>query len=235
MVKLKSVGIIMDGNRRFAKRNLKLPEQGHQAGISKGREFLEWAKEAGVKRVTAYALSLENMKNRSKSELDNLFKYFEKEMDELLKKDHEIHENQTCIKFIGRLELLPLRLQNKIKKVMELTKNYSKYFFNLAIAYGGRQEIVDTCKKLAKKVLNKEIDVEEINCEVFSENAYLSKEEYPDLIIRTGNVQRISNFLLWASAYSELAFTRKMWPDLQKEDFLAIIDDYRGSERRFGK
>lgn len=232
---LRSIGIIMDGNRRFAKKNLKLTEIGHYQGIKKAKEFLEWAKDAGIKCVTAYVLSLENIKNRSKTEVNKLLQFFEKELDDILKDDHRIHETETRVNFIGRLEILPSKIQEKIEKVKEKTKNHSKYFFNIAIAYGGQQEIVDACKTIASKVKEGVMEVKDINEEEFSRNLYLSEEQYPDLIIRTGDVKRISNFLLWSSAYSELAFTEKLWPDLQKEDFMELINQYDGSTRRFGK
>jgi len=231
----RSIGVIMDGNRRFAKRLLKNPYEGHKLGREKAREFLEWAKDIGIKCVTFYSLSAENLTKRPKIELDKLFEYLDEELDSILEDDHRVHETKTRVKFIGRLELLPEHIQKKMKEVEERTKDYNEHYLNMAIAYGGQQEIVDACRKIAEKVKEGSLDLEKIDKELLSANMYIEESNYPDLIIRTGNVKRISNFLLWESAYSELAFTEEMWPDFKKETFLKIIEDYNKRERRFGK
>ncbi|UCD04280.1 MAG: di-trans,poly-cis-decaprenylcistransferase [Candidatus Woesearchaeota archaeon] len=232
----RSIAIIMDGNRRFAKEILKRPaEEGHEFGVKKARELLEWADEVGIKCITAYALSIENMNSRPKKELDRLYEYLDKEMDKILEDDHKVHETETRMRFLGRLELLPEHIQRKMKEIEERTKNYNKHFLNMAIAYGGQQEIVDAMRKVGIKLEEGSIEVKQIDKSLVSENMYLEESNYPDLIIRTGGERRLSNFLLWEAAYSELAFTDERWPEFKKETFLKIIDDYKKRERRFGK
>lgn len=231
----RSIAIIMDGNRRFAKKLLKQPYEGHKLGREKAREFLEWAKDANIKCVTFYTLSIENMEKRPEIELNKLYEYLNEELDNLLKEDHRVHETKTRIKFIGRRELLPEDMQKKMAEIEEKTGSYDQHFLNMAIAYGSQQEITDTCKKICKQVKEGSLDPEQIDEGLFSKNMYLEESEYPELVIRTGNVKRISNFLLWQAAYSELAFTEELWPELKKETFLKIIEDYKNRERRFGK
>jgi len=231
----KSVAIIMDGNRRFAKRLMKKPWEGHKIGVMKARDVFKWACEIGIKYITIYTLSIENLKSRPKMELRQIFKYFDNEMDVLLSGDHIIHKTKTRVRFIGRIKVLPKKLQQKMKKIEHLTERYKDHFLNMAVAYGGRQEIIDACKKIAKKTSKGIIKPGQINENLIKKNLYVSDFPYPDLIIRTGGERRISNFLLWQSAYSELAFTNKKWPEMDKNTFLRIIRNYQKRERRFGK
>lgn len=230
-----SVGIIMDGNRRFAKELMKKPWKGHKFGVKKAREALKWACELGIKCLTVYVLSVDNLKSRPKKELKKILGYFDKEMDILLSKNHVVHETKTKVKFIGRLRLLPKKLQSKMKKVEEKTKKYGEHLLNIAVAYGGQQEIVDTFKKLSKKISKGLIDPKKINEKLIRENLYTNGSPYPDLIIRTGGEKRLSNFLLWQAAYSELFFTEKRWPEIDKETFLRAVKEFQKRERRFGK
>lgn len=228
------IGIILDGNRRFAKRLMMQPWKGHEWGAKKVRELLEWCKETGVKYVTLYSLSLENLLNRPKEELKFLLGLFEREFNAITKKTHEAHKNKVCVKVIGRINLLPKKLQSAIAAAEESTKNYKNYFLNLAIAYGGQQEITDAVLKIAKKV-SSGLKSEQINEDLIRQNLYTNGMPYPDMIIRTGGEKRLSNFLLWQSAYSELFFIDKMWPEFTKEDFLSAIEEFKNRQRRFGK
>jgi len=230
-----SIGVIMDGNRRFAREIMKRPWEGHEFGVRKAREVLEWACELGIKYMTVYALSVENLKSRPKRELRKIFEYFDKEIDAFFSGNHIIHGTKTRVKFIGRTRLLPKKLQEKMKRVEEATKKYEKHFLNVAVAYGGQQEIVDACKEISMKVARGLLKPSQINEKLFKESLYADGFRYPDLVIRTGGERRLSNFLLWQSAYAELAFTDKRWPEITKQDFLELIRYYQQRERRFGK
>jgi len=230
----KSLGIIPDGNRRLARRLMKEPWKGHEMGISKLYKVLDWCSEIGIRNISFYSLSLENLNTRPKEELDFLFMLAEKELGSILTdKSHFVHRNNTRMLFFGRIDLLPEDLQEKIKQVSEATKNYKGHTLSIAIAYGGRQEIIEAAKRTAKKLNSGEIS--EINEKSFSQNLYTNGFGDPDLIIRTGGEKRLSNFLLFQSAYSELAFIDSFWPELTKEEFSRIISDFSQRERRFGK
>jgi len=218
------IGIILDGNRRFAKKLMKQPWKGHEEGAKRVEELLDWCKELNIKQLTLYCFSLENFK-RTKEEVDFLMKLFKKEF-ERLERDERIDEDKVKIRFIGQKELLDKGLQELMKRIEEKTKNYDNYILNFAIAYGGRQEILSAIKKLieCKK---------EVNEENFRE-CLLLKEE-PDLIIRTGGETRTSNFFPWQSVYSEWIFSDKMWPEITKDDLKDAIAEYNNRQRRFGK
>ncbi len=230
-----SIGMIMDGNRRFAREIMKRPWEGHQFGVRKAREVLEWSHELGIKYLTIYALSLENFGSRPKVELKKILEYMEKENDAVLSGKHVVHETGTRVKFIGRTGVLPESLREKMKKVERLTEKNVNHVLNVAVAYGGQQEIIDACKKISMQVSRGLLKPSQINETLFKESLYTNGFQYPDLIIRTGGERRLSNFLLWQSAYAELAFTEKRWPEFTREDFLAIIKNFQKRERRFGK
>jgi len=229
------IGIILDGNRRFAKRLMLEPWKGHEWGAEKVKELLNWCKGTSVKYLTLYSLSAQNIFSRPKMEMDFLFKIFEKEFAEIAKKTHDAHKNRVRVKVIGRLNLLPKSLQSAIKKAEESTKNYKDYFLNLAIAYGGQEEITDAIIGIAKKVSAGAIEPRQINEDLIRHSLYTNGTPYPDMIIRTGGEKRLSNFLLWQSAYSELFFVDKMWPEFTKENFLSAIEEFKQRQRRFGK
>lgn len=234
MVFPKNVGIIMDGNRRFAKRLYKKPWKGHEWGAKKVREVLKWCREFGIKNITLYSLSFENL-NRPKKEFDMLMRLFKREFSKI-PEDKDVHENEIKINVMGRIQLLPQEVQKAINKAVESTKNYNKFNLNFAIAYGGRQELIDTCKKISKKVSEGLIKTSEIDERIIQKHLYLNGgTTYPDLIIRTGGEKRLSNFLLWESAYSELYFTDKFWPDFNKENFKEALESFKERKRRFGK
>jgi tritrans,polycis-undecaprenyl-diphosphate synthase [geranylgeranyl-diphosphate specific] len=226
------IGIILDGNRRFSKRLMIKPWKGHEWGAKKVEKLLDWCKELGIKELTLYTFSIENF-NRPKEEFEYLMDLFRKEFERLKKEDSKIHKNKIRIRFIGRLWLFPKDIQEKMQRLMELTKDYNNYMINLAMAYGGRAEVVDATKKIAKLVLEGKLKIEDINEEIFSENIYLNDE--PDLIIRTSGEKRTSGFLLWQGSYAEWFFCNKLWPEFEKEDLIIAIKDYSKRERRFGR
>jgi tritrans,polycis-undecaprenyl-diphosphate synthase [geranylgeranyl-diphosphate specific] len=227
----KHIGIILDGNRRFAKRLMAKPWKGHEWGAKKVEKLLEWCKDFNIKELTLYAFSLQNF-NRPKKEFDYLMDIFRKEFNNL-KQDKRLHENKIKIRFIGRINLFPKDIQKIMKEIMELTKNYNNYTINFAMAYGGREEVIDAVKKIAEQVKENKININKINEEVFDKNLYLDSE--PDLIIRTGGEKRTSNFLIWQSSYSEWFFLEKMWPEFEKEDLGQVIKEFNKRERRFGR
>ena len=229
------VAVILDGNRRFAKRLMKKPWYGHRWGAKKVKEFLKWLKEFGIKYATLYSLSLENLRKRPKKELDNILKIFEREFKKVLNPRHEVHKYGVRIRIIGRIHLLPKNLQKIFREVEKATRNYKNYFLNFAIAYGGKQEIVDAVRKIVRELKKGKLSSRKINEKVFEEHLYTNGFPPVDIMIRTGGEKRLSNFLLWQCAYAELFFVNKMWPEFTKEDFVKILKEYERRERRFGK
>lgn len=227
----KHIGIILDGNRRFARRLMIKPWKGHEWGAEKIEKFLEWCKELKVKEVTIYAFSIENF-NRPKKEFDYLMNLFKKECHRLLN-DKRVEEDKVKINFIGHIHLFPKDLRQLMKKVMEKTKRCSRYKVNFAMAYGGRAELIDAFKKIAEKVKKGELSPTKITEKEIEKHLYISSE--PDLIIRTSGEHRTSGFLPWQSTYSELYFCKKMWPEFTKRDFMKAINSYTDRERRFGR
>lgn len=225
------IGVIPDGNRRAAKRLMKMPWMGHAWGAEKTRELLRWCKELDIKEITFYAFSLKNF-NRPKEEFDFLMQLFKKELTRI-KDDKEIHEDNLKIRFIGRLNMFDKELQEKMQQVMEATKNYNKHIINFAMAYDGRAEVIDAVKKIAKQVKEGKLNIEDINEDVIKKNLYISSNV--DLIIRTSGEKRTSSFLPLQADYAELVFIDDYWPDLKKEQFIAAIEDFKSRERRFGK
>jgi len=227
----KHIGIILDGNRRFAKRLMMKPWQGHNFGAKKIWKLFDWCKELGLHEVTLYTFSIENF-NRPKDEFNYLMALFAKEF-KAVKKDVRLHKNKIRINFIGRIDMFPKPVYDAMRELMEATKNYKAYIVNFAMAYGGRAEIIDATKKIAKKIKEGKLDVDKINEEVFSKELYMDSE--PDLIIRTSGEQRTSGFLIWQGSYAELYWCQKMWPEFEKEDLIEAIEDYMLRERRFGR
>lgn len=225
------IGIILDGNRRFAKKRGMLPWKGHKYGADKVAELLEWCRELSIKELTLYSFSLENFR-RPENEKKILFKLF-RENIEKLEKDERIEKNGMKIRFIGRLEMFPPLLVKDMARLMEKTKKNNNYIVNFAMAYGGRAEIADAFRKIALEVKKGKISAEDIDEKIITKNLYLSSE--PDLVIRPGGEKRVSNFLIWQSYYSEWHFTDKLWPEFTKSDFINAIADFRKRERRFGE
>lgn len=225
------VGIILDGNRRLAKKLMLKPHKGHEWGAKKVEKLFDWCKELGIKELTLYSFSVENF-NRPKQEFDYLMEIFKKEFTRL-KDDKRLVEDKVKINFIGRTWMFPKELQKIMGELVDNTKTNDGYIVNFAMAYGGRAEVIDAVKKIASQVKKGEIDVDNINEESFSRNLYM--EDEPDLIIRTGGEKRTSNFLIWQSVYAEFIFLEKMWPEFEKEDLIESIEEYGRRNRRFGR
>ncbi len=229
------IAVILDGNRRWALEHSLNPWMGHRQGAEKVEELLDWCLEMGVKSVTLYAFSTENFR-RSPKEVEEIMKIAEEKLRKLLT-DKRIHENNVKVKVIGRRNLLPKSLRKLADEVEESTKNYNKHFLNIALAYGGRAEIVDAARKIAERVEKGEIESKQIDEKLFEKflyTAHLPKQD-PDLIIRTSGEERLSGFLLWQSAYSELCFLDIYWPEFRKIDLLRAIRTFQKRKRRFGK
>ncbi len=227
----KHIAIILDGNRRFAKRLNLDPWKGHEYGEQKVQKVLEWCQELGVRELTLYAFSMQNF-NRPKLEFDYLMNMFKETLKKLLI-NPKVDENKLKIRFIGRIDLFEKELQDLMNKIMEKTKNYSNYTLNMAMAYGGREEITDAIKTLATDVKIGKISPSDIKDDTLS--SYLYMKDEPDIIIRTGGEIRTSNFLPWQSIYSEWFFLKKHWPEFEKEDLIEIIKDFATRERRIGR
>ena len=229
-----SIGIILDGNRRLAKRLMKRPWKGHEWGAKKVHQFLHWCKDLGIKYVTLYSLSVQNL-NRPKIEFNYLMNLFKKEFLDVRNPDHDAHKFKARIRALGRIHLLPKDLQNAIRIAEKATEKYDNFFENFAIAYGGQEEITDAIVKISKMVSEGKIKTGQINESLIKNQLYTNGTPYPDLIIRTGGDKRLSNFLLWQGAYSELIFIDKMWPEITKKDLVNAIKEYQRRERRFGR
>lgn len=229
------IAIILDGNRRWATKNGLKPWVGHFYGAKKVEEVLKWCLNLGVKTITLYAFSTENFQ-RSREEVERLMELLREKLKELLASE-EVRKHKVKVKVIGRTYLLPQDLQEIIHKVEEETKDFNEHYLNLAIAYGGRAEIIDAVKKIAQKVAVGILSPEEINEETFEQHLYTSflPKQDPDLIIRTSGEERLSGFLLYQSAYSELCFLDVYWPEFRRIDLLRAIRTYQKRSRRFGK
>lgn len=227
------VAVIMDGNRRFASSLGLSPEVGHQFGRDKIKEVLEWCFELGIKNLTIYAFSTENF-NRSSNEVKTLMDLCKEELKKAFK-DSRIHKNKVRIRIIGRLDTLPKDIATQAKNIMDQTEHYDKYSFNIALAYGGREEIIQAIQKIAKDVKSGKVKIEDIKESIFSKYLYTNGIPDPDIILRTSGEERISNFLLWQLAYSELYFSDVYWPAFQKKDFLNAIKTVQQRQRRYGK
>jgi len=224
------VAIIMDGNGRWAT-NKGLPRTyGHKRGVSVLKEILKTSKKLGCKILTVYAFSTENW-TRPTKEVDFLINLF----SEVLRNEiNEIHEELTKIKFIGDLTPFPDALKKIVSNSESLTKNNNKFLLNVCVNYGGRQEIVKVAKELALKSFSGEIKPSEINEELFNSELLSRGINDPELLIRTSGEKRISNFLLWQLAYSEIYISDVLWPDFNEFEFLKAIIDYQSRNRRFG-
>ena len=226
----KHVGIIMDGNGRWAKIRGKRRIFGHEAGVLKARELVETAVKIKLEALTLYAFSSENW-SRPKKEVSGLMSLFEKTIE---KYTSLLIDNNVRFKTAGDPSMLPDVLKRKLEQMESITSENSGLKLTLAIAYGGQQEIIQGIKKLIDDHDNQIIDVNDLTVESFNE--YLSFNDLPelDLIIRTSGETRLSNFMLWQSAYSEIHFTETLWPNFEEQEFLEILQMYSLSERRFG-
>ncbi len=222
----------MDGNRRFAETLGLSSLSGHEKGRDKLEELLGWCLELDVKVLTVYALSTENLK-RDTDEVRDLLNLFEKNFV-LLGDDERVHKHKIKVSVLGEVNMLPSRVQKAIKYAEDKTKTYDKYYFNLAIAYGGRQEITQAIKNIAEDAKAGQINPQDIDEKTVESYLYTHEFPDPDLVLRTSGEERISNFLLWQLAYSELYFADVYWPGFSKLDFLRAIYSYQRRKRRYG-
>jgi len=226
------VAIIMDGNRRFARKYGLAQYYGHFRGADTTEKVLDWSFDLGVKQLTVYAFSTENL-GRSEDEKKRLFELIGIKFDKICS-DERTHRRRMRVRILGNVDLLPFSLQSSAKRAEEITKNYDGVYLNVALAYGGRQELVDATRKMAWKVRNGELSVKDINEETISKNLYPASGPVPyvDLIIRTGGDERISNFLPWQANGNECAayFCAPFWPEFRRIDFLRAIRTYQTRE-----
>lgn len=224
------VAIIMDGNGRWAKKKGLPRIEGHRVGIEKIREITQVCTDLGIKILTIYAFSCQNWK-RPSWEVDFLMSRFKAYLDNEIDK---LNEKGIRFQVIGRRDGLSSSIQKKIRKAMALTRDNEDFIFNLALNYGGQEEILDAAKRIAQEVKKGGLSLEDIDVGLFKRYLYTDDLPYPDLLIRTGGEYRVSNFLLWQIAYTELWITPIFWPDFGKKEFMEALKDYAHRERRFG-
>jgi undecaprenyl diphosphate synthase len=224
------IAIIMDGNGRWARRKGLPRTFGHRAGVESLRDIVTIASDMGLKVLTTYAFSTENWK-RPKDEVSLIMKLFSEYIDSELA---ELHKKNVQIRFIGKVDELAVELQHKVEKAQIHTKENTGLILNLAVNYGGRAEIVRSVQIIGEKIARGEILPLEITEKTIQQNLYTADLPDPDLVIRPSGDFRISNFLLWQSAYTEYWFTDINWPDFRPEHFRQAIADYQKRERRFG-
>lgn len=227
----KHVAIIMDGNGRWAEMRNRPRLYGHREGASSVREIVEVAGEVGIEVLTLYAFSSENWK-RPEEEVSGLMSilknYLESELNRMLK-------NNIRLSCIGNLEKIPGSVRKVLLNTIERTKDNNKLILNLALSYGARDEIALAARSIAEQCLAGRLSPDDVAPEVVRKNLYTSHLKDPDLLIRTGGEQRLSNFLLWQASYSEIIFTETMWPDYRRTTFLESLREFQNRERRFGK
>ena len=223
MIAPKHVAIIMDGNGRWGLKKNKSRNYGHLRGIKTVEKIIKASLKKKIQFLTLYTFSTENWR-RPKKEINFLFKLLDQYIDNEL---HKLIEQNIKIKIIGNLNKIPSNLKKKLKKVEVLTKKNFNLQINIALNYGSRQEIVFTLKKLVNKM-------SQINEQIISQHLYTKNIPDPDILIRTGNTNRLSNFLLWQLQYSEIFFEKKLWPDFNQRDFNIILEKYNKTKRNFG-
>jgi len=227
----KHIAIIMDGNGRWAKQQGKNRVYGHKQGAKSVKEIVQAAGELGIQYLTLYAFSTENW-NRPKLEVDALMALL---ISSINTETRELIENNVRLLSIGNHDILPKNVRNKLYEAIDKTKNSTGLTLTLALSYSARWEITNAVKEIAKQAINNKIKIEEIDENTISQNLSTSNIPDPELMIRTSGEFRISNFLLWQLAYSELYFTEKLWPEFGKQEFIEAISDFQTRERRFGK
>lgn len=220
------VAIVLDGNRRYAKKLGLHPWKGHEFGLRKLEDLFSWCMELGIRELTLYCFSTENFK-RTKNEIDYLCGLFWEEFNKI-KKGKGIFKDKVRVKPMGRLNMFSGKMRKAMLEAAEKTRKNKKLVVNLALAYGARQEITDAFRQIVKNHKNPKI-----NERLIAENLYLKSE--PDMLIRPGGEKRMSNFLLWQASYSELFFIDKLWPEFTKKDLVECIRDFSKRQRRFGK
>ena len=226
----KHIAIIMDGNRRWAKAKGKPASFGHKEGAKTLEKIVRYANKIGLEYITVYAFSTENWK-RTEDEVKALMLLLQNYLDDYSKR---ADTENIRVKILGDISALSEGMQKSIINCMERTKDNTGVTFNIALNYGGRNEILKAVKEIAKKVKDGEIGVDDIEEETISEHLYTKNEPDPDLVIRTSGELRLSNFLTWQSVYSELLFVQKNWPDFEEEDLDKAIVEYQKRTRKFG-
>ncbi len=230
-VKPKSIAIIMDGNRRWAKERKISTALGHKKGAEVLENTARYCNKIGIECLTVYAFSTENWK-RTEEEVKSILLLLDKYLDKFLE---DAHLDNIKLRIIGDIYSLPEKLKNKMIKMEEKTKNNTGLQFNIAFNYGGRDEIVRACKLIAKDVVDGKIKIDDINEDLFANNLYTKGQPDPDLVIRTSGELRTSNFLPWQITYSEFLFMDKYWPDFNNDDIDKCIKEYSKRQRRKGK
>ncbi len=225
------VAIIMDGNGRWA-RERRLPHiEGHRRGAESVREIVRVSGELGIDYLTLYAFSTENW-NRPRAEVSGLMRLLEFYLKQEIA---ELNKNNVRLAAIGRIRELPTSAQNQLAKSIDALKKNTGLTLVLALSYGGRAEIVDAIRSIAREVKAERVGVEDIDEKVISQHLYTRAMPDPDLLIRTSGELRVSNFLLWQISYAEIYVTETLWPDFRKAAYLKALEDYSGRDRRFGR
>ena len=232
-VKVTHLAIIMDGNRRFAWKSNIATGLGHRIGKQKLETVLDWVLELEIPWFTVYALSTENL-TRPKEELDTLFKLYIEGLKDIAD-DERIHKNEVKVQIIGRQELLPKNVNDAIDYAESKTADYDKFVFTVCLAYGSREEMLKAIQSIAEEHAAGDLPIEKIDEKAVSSRLYTGEMPDPDLVIRTSGEERISNFLLWQMAYSELYFTDVYWPSFQKKDLLKAVRTFQERKRRYGE
>ena len=227
------ISIIMDGNRRFAWSKALQTDLGHKMGKMKLEQVLDWVLELEIHYFTVYALSTENL-NRPQNELEGLFNLYVEGLRDIAD-DERIHENGVKVQIIGKRELLPKSVNEAITYAEEKTAGYENFTFTVCLAYGSREEMLAAIKSIAEDHCSGDLPLDSIDEEEVSRRLYTAEMPDPDLVIRTSGEERISNFLLWQMAYSELYFTDVYWPSFSKKELLKAIQTYQARKRRFGE
>jgi short-chain Z-isoprenyl diphosphate synthase len=233
----KHIGIIMDGNRRFAKTVGLDLKAGHDYGADKAREVLDWCLELGIRHVTLWGFSTDN-RGRAPDEVSHLHSLFASQARRLID-DPRVHKNRVRVRIIGEIEDFPEEAREALRQVEKSTEAYGDIYLNIALGYGGREEIVSAVRKLLRSKLDDGCDLDElvrnIDAEEIGRHLYTAGMPDPDFVIRTSGEVRMSGFLLWQTAYSEFYFCDAFWPEFRKIDFLRAMRSFQARERRFGR
>jgi short-chain Z-isoprenyl diphosphate synthase len=233
----KHIGLIMDGNRRFARSVGLDVTAGHDYGAGKAREVLDWCLELGIRHVTIWGFSNDN-RGRPPKEVSHLHSLFAKQAKELIE-DVRLHTNRVRVRVIGDIADFPPEVQEALRTIEEVTAHYDNMVLNVALGYGGREEIVAAVKSLLREKASETPDpaalVEAVSSEAIQRHLYTAGLPDPDFVIRTSGEVRLSGFLLWQTAYSEFYFCEAFWPSFRKVDFLRAIRSFQARQRRFGR
>jgi len=228
------ISIIMDGNRRYASDSGLAATLGHRAGKEKLEEVMDWVLEFGVPYLTVYALSTENISGRKPEELETLFSLYVEGLNDL-SVDERIHKNKVKVRVAGRMDLLPQNVLDAVKNTEKVTEEYDDFVFTVCLAYGSREEIIQAVRAIAADHAEGTLELDAIDESEISKRLWTGDMPDPDLVIRTSGEERISNFLLWQSAYAEYYFTDVYWPSFSQTDLLEAIEAYQQRKRRYGE